>query len=107
MINPKLDEFWDRRVHETRFRCVCRRCSRRFHTCKTPAGAYRAAVRKGYDLNTGLCRLCFLEVAKELQHMDQGLILAYLEGEELRRDPLFQQSLAQAQRGEGVVLSQP
>lgn len=59
-MNPKLDQWFDTSVNKTRFRDVCRRCGTKFHICDTPLAAHRAAERKGYDLETGLCKVCHL-----------------------------------------------
>lgn len=63
-MNPKLEQWFDPKLHKTRFRDVCRRCGRKFHVCSSPQAAHRAAARKGYDFDTGYCRLCLLEVTK-------------------------------------------
>ena len=59
-MNPKTDQWFDSAVGKTRFRDVCRRCGQKFHVCDTPIAAHRAAARKGYNLDTGLCKVCNL-----------------------------------------------
>lgn len=59
-MNVRLDTWYDSSVGKSRFRCKCRRCGDKFHVCDTPLAAYRAAERKGYDLETGLCKVCHL-----------------------------------------------
>lgn len=59
-MNPKMDQWFDSAVNKTRFRDLCRRCGHEFHICDTPLAAHRAAVRKGYNLDTGLCKVCDL-----------------------------------------------
>lgn len=90
-LNPKLDTWFNDKLGYPQYRVSCRRCGRRFHTCKTPKGAYRAGVRNGYDLVTGLCRLCTLETAKE-------------EGRQLLQDPDFTTSAEQMIAGQGRVI---
>lgn len=57
-MNPKLEQWWDASVGKTRFRDVCRRCGHKFHVCDNPLSAHTAAEKKGYNLETGLCRVC-------------------------------------------------
>jgi transcription elongation factor Elf1 len=57
-MNPKLDMWFDEASKRTKYALVCRRCGHRFHVCTTPQAAHRAGVKKGYDLDTGLCRTC-------------------------------------------------
>lgn len=55
-----MDQWFDSEVGKTRFRVSCKRCGHKFHVCDTPTAAYRAAERKGYNVDTGLCKVCNL-----------------------------------------------
>lgn len=59
-MNAKLNQWYDSDVGKTRYRDECRRCGHGFHICDTPGAAHRSAARKGYNLETGLCKVCNL-----------------------------------------------
>jgi len=53
-----LFTWFDEKTSRTKFRVICNRCGKKYHTCVTPQAAWRSAVKNGYDLETGLCKVC-------------------------------------------------
>lgn len=60
-MSVKLDQYFDKYAHKTKFRARCRRCNRGYPEGINPVNAQRHGVRKGLDVDTGLCRLCLLQ----------------------------------------------
>lgn len=59
-MKPQLNQKFDLKAHQSKYWCSCRRCGRKYHLCTTGSAAMRSAVKKGYDIETGLCKLCTL-----------------------------------------------
>jgi hypothetical protein len=53
-----LHTWFDDRTATTKYRYICNKCGHKYYACTKPKSALSAAVRKGYDLETGTCRTC-------------------------------------------------
>jgi hypothetical protein len=56
----KLDQFFDHESKKTKYRIQCGLCDKQYHICTSPRAAEAAAIRKGWDSESGLCRVCHL-----------------------------------------------
>ena len=53
-----LHTFFDADEGRTKYWIFCSKCGTRYHICASPQAALRAATRKGFDLETGTCKVC-------------------------------------------------
>jgi hypothetical protein len=53
-----LHSFYDAETHKTKYWIFCSKCGKHYYTCLSPKSALRAAVNKGFDLETGTCKVC-------------------------------------------------
>ena len=63
----KIEQYYDVHAGKTKFRTRCNRCNRPYPPGINPVNAERHATRKGFNPETGLCKLCDLQAAKSVE----------------------------------------
>lgn len=63
----KIEQYFDVHKGKTRFKVRCARCNRPYPPGINPLNAERHGTRRGFNPGTGLCRLCDLQTAKEVE----------------------------------------
>lgn len=71
-MTVKIDQFYDIHAKKTKFKVHCARCNRGYPEGINPVNAERHATRKGFNADTGLCKLCTLQTVNTTEEAGVG-----------------------------------